>query len=111
MRQQFFRRVADLSFPLLPRADRRLFDRSLVVQRGFKSVSLDVAVYYCLPTFADAGDVVVYYRFTTSAKTHNVAVYSPWGCICRSALLPFCHRVQVIFGLRKQPIPVVRLGG
>ena len=60
-----------------------------MVQRGFKSVSRDVAVYYCFPTFADAGDVVVYYCFTTSANAHNVAVYSPWGCICRSALLPF----------------------
>lgn len=89
VRQQSFGCVAELSFPLLPKADRWLFDRSLVVLRGFKSVSLDVAVYYCFPTFADAGDVVVYYRFTTSASAHNVVVYSPWGCICRSALLPF----------------------
>ena len=72
-----------------------------MVQRGFKSVSLDVAVYYCLPTFADAGDVVVYYRFTTSANTHNVAVYSPWGCICRSALLPFLSSGASGFRLAK----------
>ena len=82
-----------------------------MVQRGFKSVSLDVAVYYCFPTFADAGDVVVYYRFTTSANAHNVAVYSPWDAFAVALYYRFCHRARVVFGLRKQPIPVVRLGG
>ena len=61
--------------------DRRLFDPSLVVPRGPKSASLDVAVYYCFPTFADASDVVVYYRFATSVDAHNVAVYSSRGGI------------------------------
>lgn len=80
-RQQSFGCVAALSFPLLPKADRRLFDPSLVVPRGFKSISLDVAVYYCFPTFAAASDVVVYYRSTTSVNARNVAVYSSRGGI------------------------------
>ena len=81
------------SFPLLPKVDRRLLDPAWPTLNASKSVSLDVAVYYCFPTFVDARHVVVYYRFTTSFATHNVAVYSPWGCI-----LPWCFITVFVIG-------------
>lgn len=81
MGQQSFGCAAGCLFLLLPKADLRLLGPSLAVPRGFRSASLDVAVYYCFPAFVDACDVVVYYRFTTLFDVHNVAVYSPRGCI------------------------------
>ena len=107
VRQQSFGCVADLSFPLLPRADRRLFDRSLVVQRGFKRfhlMSRFITAFPPLPMLVtwwfitvlqpppkpitsrfihlgDAFAVVLYYRF---------AIGREWFSACESSPSPLC---------------------
>ena len=111
MRQQSFGCVADLSFPLLPKADRRLFDRSLVVQRGFKRfhlMSRFITAFPPLPMLVTWWFITVLQPPPTPITSRFIHLGDAFAVVL---YYRFCHRARAVFGLRKQPVPVVRLGG